>query len=611
MISLKSIHLERIGFLHLTPILLTAAFVCGVFVPLSSMEAAEQATNRSSHIGDSLASTLSSQPLLATNPTLARRESSLIGNEIEELEGIASDYARSVALRALLNRTEEEQILELLEQAKGINNPSRKLDTQTEIYRRFAVVDPIKALNHASYVSWRRRAPLIEAIFLEWALTDFEAALNKAATLTFSEQRVALRAILETRNDWSEDETIALAQKFGQTELAYQLMDESYLAQAIEDPAGAWNAITNDSRDDDLQYQSLAEILKLWSLRDGAKVLLDVQDILADLKTGEIIVCRPLRELASREPEASFELARSLHSNLRDEATECVMQNWAWDEPLAALQAISTIEPGILLNSLERMVASGWAHKDPRGLLSDLSSLPAEVQREAQLDAVSNIATKSPEEAAKLLNEIPNGIEEYGHFVALHWARKDVREALDWVLSMGESHQQKVLPWIYFELVEEDHELAFGLALSQPVSANRSAHEVRVIDLLAGIDLEEAISLLPRVRDVAGSKESAYGRVSKALIEQGESNRAIELGQELPESLREHYYLNLFSRWANWDMVDLFESLDGLPSTELKSEAAMQLLNYSEIIDGTTVHHYFSEQQIQEIRAYIAENESP
>ena len=590
---------------------MAALFVGGVDSLLSSIEVAEQATNWSLQVEGALATTLPRQPPQTDNPTLTGRESTLVGNEIRDLDRITSDYARSVALRTLLNRTDEEQILDLLEQASGISNPSRKLDTQTEIYRRLAQLNPLKALTHTSSVSWRRRAPLVEAIFLEWALTDFETAIEKAATLGPYEQRIALKAILETRNDWSEEEFIALAQEFGQTELAYQLLDASYLAQAIEDPASAWEAITNDRRNNSQQYQSIAEILELWCLRDGAQVILDVQEVLVQMSHfGESIVWRTIGNQASQDPEASLQLARSLQSDLRDEAIRSVISNWSWEEPRAALQAVSTMAPGILRNSLGQSVASRWADKNPHGLLGNLSILPSEVQDQAQLDAVSNIAAKAPEEAAELLTEIPNGIKRYGWIVALDWSRKDVRGALDWVLSLNESHQEEILTWIYFELVEENHELAFELALNQPVPANRSAHEVRVIDLLAEVDLEEAINLLPRVRDHARTKESAYASVSRALIRQGDSNRAIELGQELPESLREHYYLNLFSRWARWDIVDLFESLDELPSTELKSEAAMQLLYYSDFMDGTSAHYYFSDQQLQEINEYIAEDES-
>ena len=293
-----------------------------------------------------------------------------------------------------MESADEPLIEDLLEQAEGISNPSRKLDTQTEIYRRFAAVDPTKALNHVSSISWQLRAPHIEAIFLEWAIADLESAINKAKTLSFSEQRVALRAILETRSDWSENEIIALARDFAQTELAYQVLDESYLAKAIEDPESAWEAITNDNRDDDQQYQSIAEILELWSLRDSAQVLLEVQDTLMQMNLGESVVCRAIRTQTSRYPGTSFELARSLHSNLRDEATKCVVMDWAWDDPPAALQAVSTIEPGILLNSLGRVVATGWARKDPHGFLRNLSNLPAEVQDEARLNAVSTIADK-------------------------------------------------------------------------------------------------------------------------------------------------------------------------------------------------------------------------
>ena len=130
-----------------------------------------------------------------------------------------------------------------------------------------------------------------------------------------------------------------------------------------------------------------------------------------------------------------------------------------------------------------------------------------------------------------------------------------------------------------------------------------------MIALLAESDLDEAINLLPRVRDHPRTRVSAYSAVSRALIEQEESDRAIELGQELPESLRENYYLSLFSQWIRRDMVDLFESLDALPSTDLKSQAAQAILSYWDL-SHTTVHDYFSDKQIQEIKAHLTEDAS-
>ena len=603
-ISLKSVQLLRLGFLRLTPILMAALLVGEGLFASPSIGAAEQATNSSQDVEVAFATTLPGQPPPAINSSLNRQESLLVGNEIEDLDRIASDYARSAALRKLLNRSDDQQILDLLEQTQGIGNPSRKLDTQTEIYRRFAAVDPIKALDHVSSVFSRKRGPLVKAIFGEWAQSDFENAIAKVKTLAFSEQAIALKAIFETRSKWSEHEIIAWAQELGHVEIAYQVLEESYLAQAVIDPESAWLAITSDSRDDDQQHESLAEILELWCLRDGAQVLLDVEDMLAQMRFGMNIVFTVISEQAGRDPEASLELAQSFQSDLRDYAIRCVIAKWAWDEPLEALQAVSKFDPETLRNSLERLVVHSWGNTDPRGLLGNVSRFSAGVQSHAQKRAMFHIASSSPDEAAKLLIEFPNGINEFGEAIAQTWAQKNVREALDWVLSLDESHQQELLRWLSGALLEEDHELAFEVFLSQPVTRAGFALEADGIERLAATDLELAISLLPRVRDHPRTKEWAYHMVSRALVEKNEGDRAMELGQELPESLRNQYYQTLFSEWAWSDAVSLFESLDELSNTELKSDAANALLNYLDW-DNTT-HQYFSERQIQEIKEHLA-----
>ena len=608
-ISFKFIHLSNLELLRSTPILTAALLIGGGLFTSSTIEAAEQATNSSPHVEDALAAALPSQTPPSINSSLNGQESSLVGNEIEYLDRITSDYARSVALRKLLYRSDEQQILDLLEQTKGISNRSRKFDTQIEIYRRFAAVDPIEALQHVSSVFSRQRGPLMEAIFGEWAHSDFESAIAQAKTLAASEQTIALKAILETRSNWSEDEIITYTRELGHAELTYQVLEESYLAQAIIDPESAWMAITNDSRDDDLQHELLAEILELWCLRDGAQVLLEVEDMLAQMRFGKHIVFRAISEQAGRDPEASLELARSFQSDLRDYATRCVISEWAGDEPLEALQAVSKIDPGGSLQiSLERLVVSSWDNADPRGLLDNVSSFSEGVQSHAEERAMSRIARTSPDEAAKLLVEFPNGINEYGAAIAQSWARKNVRKALDWVLSLDDLQQPRLLRWLSGELLEEDHELAFEIFLSQPVTRAGFALEADGIERLAATDLELAISLLPRVRDHYRTKDWAYLMVSRALVERNEYDRAMELGQELHGALRNEYYPTLFSEWAWSDAVSLFESLDELPNTELKLEAANAILTF--LASANTHHRYFSERQIQEIKNHLDEDGS-
>ena len=54
---------------------------------------------------------------------------------------------------------------------------------------------------HTSELASNRRTPIGEAIFLEWASSDVDAALTHLNTLGSADQRTGLEAILRMRDD--------------------------------------------------------------------------------------------------------------------------------------------------------------------------------------------------------------------------------------------------------------------------------------------------------------------------------------------------------------------------------------------------------------------------
>ena len=53
------------------------------------------------------------------------------------------------------------------------------------------------------------------------------------------------------------------------------------------------------------------------------------------------------------------------------------------------------------------------------------------------------------------------------------------------------------------------------------------------------------------------------------------------LAQRLPKSQRQTYFQNVVSAWALQDATELYESIDGLPSDEIKSFAAARLITFN------------------------------
>ncbi|MCY3541843.1 MAG: hypothetical protein OXH31_08075 [Gammaproteobacteria bacterium] len=528
-------------------------------------------------------------------------------DDIVSLGEFKSNFARSVALLTMLEHASESQVLELLDQSKSIASPDRRLSTQSDILRRLTILDPVKAMTHATEVAWNRRAPLVRAIFTEWVYKDFEAAIEHAKGLVESDQRVALETILKSREDWSEQETIDLAREFGQESVASDVLEQAYVARAIDDPEASWNAILNDSKTDDEQMESLRTILEYWVMRDGADIVSQIEESISHIDYSGSIFYNALVLLTEDTPQNTFEVARNLGENIRDEALVYVTGGWASVDPRATLHAVSTIDDGVLRNRLTNNIAGQWATLDPRELLENLTEFPENVHRSARGAALRRIAEESPQEATQLLLEAPNGIDDYGWSVVSSWAGHDAVGALDWVLSRPPEEQKHLLQGILYRVVQEDPQRALETALSVPITEYGQGLEERVIDLVAQNDVDQAIAMLQRVRDDANTKTFAAVNVARVLVRRNDPFRALELGLELPEPLQRTYFNNLWLQWVQWDIVGLFESLEEFPSEDLKSKAAHEILSYR-VLDDYRPHRHFTAEQLQEMELYLLDD---
>ncbi|MYD45718.1 MAG: hypothetical protein F4W92_05145 [Gammaproteobacteria bacterium] len=541
----------------------------------------------------------------AINSTSPGDPSSGSLDDIASLSEFKSDFARSVALLTMLEQANESKVLELLEQSKSIANPDRRLSTQSDIMRRLAIIDPVKAMAHATQVAWNRRAPLVNAIFSEWVQLDFEAAVEHARGIIDSDQRVALEVILKSRVDWSDQQIVDLAREFGQEALALDVLEQAHVASALDDPEAAWNAILKDSRGDAEQREALRDILEYWVLRDGADAVSQIEDSISHIDYPSSILSRALFLLTESAPLNTFELAKNLGDHIRAHALEDVTVKWSVSDPRATLQAVGTIDDGALRNQLTTYIVDAWAALDPHELLENLSDFPESAHDSVHGSVLSSLARESPHEAAQLMLEIPNGIANHSWRVIGSWSRQDPGGALDWILSRPKEEQQHLLSRVLYDVVQEDPQRALETALGVPIpSPGALGLERTVIHTLAQVDVDQAIAMLPHVRDHAHTKTFSYLDVSRVLIKRNEPFRALNLGRELPQPLQPTFFDNFFSQWRYSDIVGMYESLEKLPSQELKSKAAREILSYS-VGDDYRPHRYFSDEQLQEIELYL------
>ncbi|MYD45448.1 MAG: hypothetical protein F4W92_03775 [Gammaproteobacteria bacterium] len=526
-----------------------------------------------------------------------------VGIDISNLPETESNYARSVALRAMLASSDETEVLTLLEQSKKVSNEYLRLTTQSEIFRRFASLNPSDAIALLSKFSWNNRKLLVTAVFREFATSDIESAISHLRTLELSDQRLAFAAILSVSGGLTDSRINELAVELDLVMVPEDVQEQRILALALKDPESAWHAILEDGRNDENQVLILATILETWLMQDGSTVIEQIEDSLEHLSFPQSVLGPVFSQWARNDPDGAFEAAHRLTTNAMSDVTAIVLQAWTSTDPRAAMDALSTIASAEERIQFQQQIAYQWAKHNPRDLLDGLKTFPSQMRSFARSQALRGLASEAPLEAIRLVGNSLNSYE-VGESIIGPWAEQDVHAALEWVLSKNRNRRHDYLWSIWPSLVGEDPELALETAKSQTVNRNKVAFEPEVIKHLARIDIDQAIAMLPRVRDVA--KVPSYAEAGHELLKRNEPERAIQLGLQLPPAQHDDYFVYLFNQWQNEDKYGLFESIDLLPTPGIKSRAALVLLQ------GYTTKPYkrFSDDQIANIKSYLNEKHS-
>lgn len=528
-------------------------------------------------------------------------------NDVDSLLVATDDYERSVAFRAILSSADKQQLIALLEESKGIRNFDQRLTTQIEIFRRFAVIAPEAAMQHTSELASNRRTPIVAAVFLEWASSDADAALTHLRTLGSADQRTGLEAILRMRDDWSADRILELALEFGHEAVGADILEERLVMRAFDDPRGAWNAILEDSRVETLQIDALATILELWVDREGFDVAFEAMESIPQIDYPREILFPILIPITRKDPQQAFELLDKFSGEVRRTAAFVIVHEWADTDPIAALKAVTefVISPTYVKDNLLTNIGWEMVRDSPHETIEHLPQYLSRDSRKYVLQyAMQLIVRDSPQDALKMLNEIPHGVEDLGGALAAEWASADASAALDWIGAQDETLQPLLLREAIPTLVEIDADLALSTALSQKTADGQLGLEYEVIRNLAQNDIRRATAMLPQVREDE-TKSRAAAELGRVMVNQKDSLAAIKLGSELPETIQDEYFQAIINELFYQDQISLYEVLELLPQRKYQEEAAFYFRRSRSRFDSfRRSHWYFTDEQLEKIQAY-------
>ena len=318
-----------------------------------------------------------------------------------------------------------------------------------------------------------------------------------------------------------------------------------------------------------------------------------------------------LRSIVQTDPASALDYVYGLPEGENQWIlSSLVVSAWARADPKAALATVSTYAPSHLMSDLEKDIARTWAITRPDEMIENVESISAEHRALPLATAFSYIAREDPLGAMEKLSSVEHLVGNTSTLVesvVREWADQQPESATDWVLenfAREDPERRGLLEWALRSLARQSPEKAFELAIEQPEPGSGLGLDYFVMtEIISEGDIDVAKRLLTQVS--AGSKLVIYGHVASAMVDEGQTSEALQLGKDLNESRRRYYYQRVFSSWAYTDPKNLMESLAGLPSDTLKSIAAMQLI--------TRNHRnpVFTDEQIDRTRTFLnAEDEA-
>lgn len=228
------------------------------------------------------------------------------------------------------------------------------------------------------------------------------------------------------------------------------------------------------------------------------------------------------------------------------------------------------------------------------------------MQDVARVELLPYLFNESTERARAMYDEIEHKSSKLAaaRMLAFQWGRKDGEAALDWVVSDASTKPERarLVSSIISQMAQNDFQKAFDVAKDLPLGADGNVEigaEATVINMLAFRNLEEALKLLPLVRE-GPTKLAAHLEVGHSLIRQDRLAEAIANGMELKGEYQIRYYTSIGSNInVMEDSESIFAMLDKLPSKTARSRIATTQLSNSQR------SNVYDDDQIERLKEYL------
>ena len=513
--------------------------------------------------------------------------------------------------RALLERLADFDPKEAVEYAMAHDLPQQLVMLSSHASMRLS-------LRFALPPSAPTQSSFITTVFYSWSTRDVSDAISHAHSLDEQSRKLALTGILESQSDKSLDEFREIAEELGDEQQAVDAYLASFNVEHLDDPRLAWTKVSPLVVSRNLLHEWIIKNVVLqWYEQDGVGIVEEIQDTenLGNIKSETISLV--LVRAVDDNPESAFQQALKVPMDVRigNPLALDVLSVWASSDPQAAYNALEEIDDPFLRDLAPRIVVSAWAWKDPQHVLANIEEFPSNLQARATASALGAMATTAPLQAAELALEVKNNNVRSNSIsqVLRVWMQQDLEAAVSWVENAKTSGRQRfeIVSGLIDWLVSDDPRRAFQIARNESVlDWEEVGLEVRVLRSIARWDsVETAVELLAQTRE-GKTRAVASAKVAEVVIDNGDIDRALSLGLDLPETEQAIYFPLITGNWVSVDPSSFVESIEQLPNAELRSKVVMKLFDIRHVDNYTTSYiENFSESQAETLKQHLTDED--
>ena len=499
------------------------------------------------------------------------------------LDQSAPSFNSKTRLYSFLLRSDPSSVQQFLSQVQSIPHSTWKEIVESALVQRLSVTHPDQALKYAQSVDNQRRQDLIRIVFHEWTLGNLDEAIKTGIKLNADDQKVALDSILNAGAYLPNNVYLDIARKFGGEPLAQRLIDKREALAQVSNPDQALKILLGDGTDLPSRLDELIDVSHVWVDAHGIESFLEMLDSQPELKESPVLARILVKAIARANPKQLFEQIDS-NSELQQHR-ETIFSIWVESDPTGSMEYVANMDDPEIKDYWVWLHTVFWSEVSPREAIRQRSLYPKEMEPRLVASAIRQIAMKAPQDAIDLIERLKSeGLDSWELTDALvaTWSQTDANATLEWLLSEENDEIPRfsiLLESTLANLALADPQRAIDLALNPLDDRWPERLDMAVITSVAFADPIAATRLLPSVSPE--SRLNAYQRVGTRLINSGKSGLALDLAKKIDSTLQEDYYRSIFRSWANNLPIELFEELDGLPSSDLQAVAAYNLLAIS------------------------------